>query len=126
MVLVTIPLAVAALNQLRSENKRRLETETLRVCTNYDVDPTLYAALRRIWDASDGGKIYKLGQTEHDVLVVANYLDGIAVGVIQNLYSSEIVKDHLGASIQKFVTKILPAVLGNTNDFEALVQVYHE
>ncbi len=125
LFLATAALVAVAWSQLRAERIRRLETETLRVCNVYDTDPILAAACRRIWDASDGGRNYTNNPKidKHDVITVANYLDGIAIGVLQHLYSDRIACDHLGNVIKKFVDIILPQTVDNLEGYEALIRV---
>ena len=127
LVVATVALAVVAYAQLRAERERRLESETLQSCTRFDIDPILYQANRRIWDAARNGpdrsKVDYTKADEHDVITVANYLDGIAIGVLQGLYSDEIVRDHLGPSMGRYINTIIPAVFGNKDDYDAMVDV---
>lgn len=122
LVFATLCLAVAAYAQLRAERIRRMETGTLDVCTRFDIDPIIYQANRRIWDASQEGTTY-FDADKHSVITVANYLDGIAIGVLQGLYSSDIVRDHLGPVIGKYINVIVPSVFGSKKDYEALDEV---
>lgn len=107
------------------EATRRKEAETLQACTRFDIDPILYHACRRLWDSADCGRNYKENPkiSIHDVIVVANYLDGIAIGAEQGFYDPVIVRDHLGPHISKFIEIILPNVFGNTNDYEAMARL---
>ena len=104
--------------------KKQLEADTLHVCTLYDYDPTLHACCQRIWSCSDSGKVYDLSSvSKHDIITVANYLDGIAIGVLQRLYSAKIAKDHIGLTMQKFANIVLIQTFGNTQGYESLKRV---
>jgi hypothetical protein len=115
--------------QTRSDDRRRqLEIETMRICSLYDTDPVLHAACRRMWDGSDGGANYDRTKVAlHDVISVSNYLDGVCVGVLQGLYSSEIARDHLGPILQKMHNIILPKMFGSVDqDFDTIRQIYQK
>jgi len=53
----------------------------------------------------------------------ANYLDGVATGVLQGLFSNDIAKDHLGVFVRRFVEVILPSV-SDLDGYDALVAVH--
>jgi hypothetical protein len=143
LVFATVLLAVAALRQLRDaraadlaaterhremladQHHRQIAVETLRVCSRVDIDPVLTECLRRIWHASDHGKLYVRGGPValDDVWLFANYLDGVATGVLQGLFSNDIAKDHLGVFVRRFVEVILPTV-SDLDGYDALVAVH--
>jgi hypothetical protein len=88
--------------------QRYLETNTLRVCERYVSDVVVYGAAQRIWKASNGGADYTRPEIDkHDVITALNYLDGIAVGVKQGVFSSAIVKDHMESTFNKVVEEII-------------------
>jgi hypothetical protein len=68
----------------------------LKICQRYDFDPVIDAATQRIWAASNEGKDYRLaGVKQRDLVCILNYLEGIAIGIEQNLYIEDIVREHL-------------------------------
>jgi len=109
-----------------AQRRSQLEVETLRVCTRLDTEIVLHLACRRVWRASNSGVDYKNNPriSEHDVITVANYLDGIAIGVLQNVYSNDVAKDHVGPFIKKFVKDIIPGVGLSDTDFGAMFEIY--
>lgn len=107
---------------LSRERERLLETETLRNCFLFDVDPVIAAACRRIWDASNGGTIYCRDRvSQHDVIVMCNFLDGLAIGVAEGNFDENIVRSHHKQMIEKAVDTIMPAMLDDSIGYEALL-----
>jgi hypothetical protein len=79
---------------LRAENKK---WSTVRACTSYTTDPILFECARKIRDASKG-KDYSITNIQpvmQEVRAVLNYLDSLAVGVAQKIYSEAIIRDNL-------------------------------
>jgi hypothetical protein len=126
LFLATAVLVSVAFVQLRAERRKHLEIETLRICSQLDTDPVIHAASKRIWQASGGGKSYH-GNVEidqHDVITCANFIDGIATGILQGTYSGEIAEDHIGPFVKKYGDIIIPAIFGDFSDYGSLKQVY--
>ena len=95
-------------------DRRLIETNTLRVCERYYGDPVINAATERVWKASKNGTEYATADiASHDLIVILNHLDGIAVGIKQHVYSliAEIVKDHMESTFIKIIDVIQPAVV---------------
>lgn len=107
---------------LEKERERLRETETLRNCCSFDTDPIIVGACRRVWRASENGKHYSPDKVaEHDVIIMCNYLDGLAIGVREGNFDEKIVRAHLGQMITKAVDTIIPAVFkDDTSGYEAL------
>jgi hypothetical protein len=105
--------------------RRLLETRTMDACHKVDTDPVLTACSKRIWEASDGGTNYKTGRVdEHDLILVLNYIDGLAIGILQEVYAAEIVKDHTGLMFRKAVECIFPSGVITPDGYEALIEVH--
>ena len=86
--------------------RRTREWETIKACERYNFDPVIEAATHRIWEKSNKGTDYKRPEVDQrDLVVVLNYLDGIAIGVGQGLYIENLVKDHIGPLFDHAVTK---------------------
>jgi len=126
MAVATIALGVFALRQLSAlidqlklareadarADSRLIESNTLRACERYYSDPVINEATRRIWAASNNGTDYtKAAIDSHDLIITLNYLDGIAVGIKQHVYSAPIVKDHMQSTFIKIIDVIRPAVV---------------
>jgi hypothetical protein len=122
----TIVLAFFALKQLYAlvdqlklareadarADMRLIESSTLRACERYYSDPVISAATQRIWQASKNGTDYAAAAIDsHDIIITLNYLDGIAVGIKQDVYSAAIVRDHMESTYVKIVDVIRPAIV---------------
>jgi hypothetical protein len=84
--------------------RRMREWETLRTCQRYDFDPVLNDATRRIWIASRSGSDYRHADVDRrDIILLLNYLDGMAIGIEQGLYIDSMVQDHLGPMFDRAV-----------------------
>lgn len=141
--IATVSLAIIAYVQLRGlKSQLRIQREqeqtrlTLEACTRYETNPLLKAAMKRIWQASGGGKNYKLLTDAHlfDVITILNYLDGIATGVSRGIYSETDVRLQLKPIIEKCVSALLLGenregrwsgkILDQPEHYEALMNLY--
>jgi hypothetical protein len=95
--------------QTRVQGERERKWETLRACHRYSNDPILHEVAKRVWEATDKGTNYTddADFDEHDVIVVMNYLEVLAIGVRQGLYIEAIVKDFHEPIIDKMVKVFL-------------------
>ncbi len=60
--------------------------------------------MARSWEASAKGTNYKALEVDiRDIAIIVNYLDGIAIGMEQNLYIELIVKDQISEVFQHAV-----------------------
>lgn len=90
---------------VRRENK--LE-RTLAACNRYESDAVIERCVRNLKDAEmttsfeDSPKTYR-----HDVVVVLNYLDTIAIGIKQKLYEESLAKDHTRNIVKYWCEKYL-------------------
>ena len=77
----------------RDEAKRQ---RTLEVVSRYDHDPVLDRALRRMARARDSGRLFTDARTYRtDVIAVMNYFEAIAIGLKQDIYILEMVRDYM-------------------------------
>jgi hypothetical protein len=86
-----------ALSRLE-DDWRAIEANTVRGCERYFTNPVVYAATRAVYAAAQNGKVYDrkvMEPNEHDLITVLNYLNALAVGVEEEIYSGDIIKDHL-------------------------------
>jgi hypothetical protein len=87
LVLVTGLLFCAALRQIRQIRHENKKAATLAACSQYDQNPSLNEALRRLWVARENGKLEKNPkQFRPYIIVLLNHLDAIAIGIEQGLY----------------------------------------
>jgi hypothetical protein len=93
-------------------DSRLIESNRLRACERYYSDAVISEATRRIWVASNNGTDYIDATIDsHDLIITLNYLDGIAVGIKQHVYSAPIVKDHMQSTYIKIIDVIKPDVV---------------
>src|SRR5882757_1978977 len=61
--------------KIQEENatRRAIVWETLRACSQYDTDPIIEVATKRIWDASGPTQDYAKAD-RRDIIIVMNYL----------------------------------------------------
>jgi hypothetical protein len=94
----------------RNAERRVREWETLKACQRYDFDPVLNDATRRIWIASRCGTDYRHEDVDRrDIILLLNYLDGIAIGIEQGLYIESMVQDHLSQMFDRAVRCFIEA-----------------
>ena len=105
--------------------RRTREWETIKACERYNFDPVIEAATQRVWVASNNGTDYKRPEVaERDLIVVLNYLDGIAIGVGQGLYIESLVKDHIGPLFDHAVTKYFESGVIGREGLDAMVALH--
>ena len=106
--------------------ERRLrEWETLKACRAYELDPVLDEATKRIWQASDNGQNYRSPNIDtRDVIILLNYLDGLATGIEQKLYIEEVVRDHMGQDFRKAVECFIETGIVDRDGMAALLAVH--
>ncbi len=144
--LITLVLAAAAIVQLpliagqlralsqqieltrdsdRAAERRLREQETMRVCQQYDFDPIIDAATQRIWVASLDGTDYSRPEVQRrDLACLLNYFDGVCIGIDQDLYIEEIVKDHLGEMFKHAVEHLIATGKVDKASFYYLIKYY--
>lgn len=92
------------LKDFREEGKRQsdfvkeenVKQRTLDVCMKYDTDPTIAESCRRLRVARENGDLdQNLTNYRFDIATLLNYLDLIAIGVHEGLYSEKIARDHM-------------------------------
>jgi hypothetical protein len=93
-------------------DKRR---NTLEAIQRYEKDPIVHGAMKSIWDATANGTDYtKLTDSQKfHAFVLLNYLDGIAVGIHQDVYIEQMVKDYLQLSVHKAVKALIKGHSGD-------------
>jgi hypothetical protein len=94
--------------QIRAARNQTKGWQTMAICERYESDPVLHecllgiAAGRRSGDFLTDSKKYRI-----EVTTILNYLDGIAIGIEQNLYVEDIARDHLEAIANHYVKEYL-------------------
>jgi hypothetical protein len=93
------------IHSLRRENK--LE-RTLLACCRYESDPTIEGAVHELHKAWEE----KLVQSDpskygHNINLLLNYLDTIAIGIEQKVYDEILARDYLESIVSKHVERYL-------------------
>ena len=119
--LATIAIALIAYFQLsawvatqKAQNLQHRQWATLQTCDRYDSDPIIREALALIRAHKNGYSLDEQTQEsvkysyDLDAAVVSlmNYFDSIAIGLKQNLYVEEIVREHLEGIIRTHIKDI--------------------
>ena len=89
-------VAWVAWYQIGAARAEAKKTRTLEVVSKYDHDPVLDQALRRLAQARDEGVLLtKTRDYRLDILAVMNYLETIAIGVKQEMFIADMVRDFM-------------------------------
>ena len=69
------------------------------------VIPPIKAASENLWQASNHGTDYtKLTEAnKFDAITLLNYLEGVAIGIFQNIYVEQMTRDYLQEIVRKAV-----------------------
>lgn len=123
--------------QIRQASEQERRGRTLDACQRFEKDILLKRAMRNLFRATDNGSDYTKLKEEHvfDALTILNYLDGIAMGIEQNVYIEQLAKDYLENTVQKAVRAIMKGESGDgwkadkilvpERDFVPLVKLYN-
>lgn len=84
---------------IRHENKK---AATLEQCFAYEANPVLSEAATTLRTAKDSGDLEKDPKKYRNQLVVLlNYLDGIAIGIAQGIFIEDLAWDHMNAIVAR-------------------------
>ena len=95
--------------QIRQASDQDRRSHTLDACQRYEKDVLLKRAMRNLFRATHNGTDYTRLTGEHvfDALTILNYLDGIAMGIEQNVYIETMAKDYLDSTVAKAVKALI-------------------
>jgi hypothetical protein len=125
-----------AAKQNKSSADQERRRNTLIAIQRFENDPLLKQAMKNLWVATDNGKDYTQLDEEHrfDVITILNYFEGIACGILQEVYIEEMARDYLHGPVGKAVKAF---IIGESGDgwksdkgvfppahFESLMKVY--
>ena len=106
--LATTSLVVIGSWQISAIRREAKKERTLEACDRYVTDPLIDACTRTLRDAHLSGEFLKNRKTfRSDVVNLLNYLDGIAIGIAQNLYIDSLARDHLQHIVEKHCEEYL-------------------
>jgi hypothetical protein len=116
LAFTTAVLVAVGLAQIVSAREEAKRGRTLTACDRYDTDPVLDASLHKLAKADRDGLLEtNPGEFRTDIASVLNYLDSLAVGIVQGLYIEEIIRDHNESIIKRHVSQYL--ALGRSRIF---------
>jgi hypothetical protein len=105
---------------VRNENKG---WRTLEACERYESDPVLDVCLRNIFAANQTGDFTANPQNYRlDATTVLNFFDGIAIGIAQDLYLEELVRDHLEPIVKWYVEVYLEPVFASRMGIDPTIE----
>ena len=88
------------------ENEKKWKT--IEACERYDTDPILDFALRSLRAARLSKALDKRPEKyKTDITTVLNYLDGIAISVLQGVLVESLVRDHIGGIVNSHVERYI-------------------
>ncbi len=95
--------------QIRQASEQDRRGHTLDACQRFEKDILLKRAMRNLFRATDNGTDYTKLTEENvfDALTILNYLDGIAMGIEQNVYIEQLARDYLESTVHKAVKAII-------------------
>jgi hypothetical protein len=105
---------------------RSIEANTLRACERYFSNPVIYQATRAVYTTAVNGTKYDkaaMQACEHELITVLNYLNALAVGVDEGIYSGDIIKDHLPNTIVKVVDTLIPNLIATPVKWQPLLNL---
>src|SRR5271154_3111276 len=107
LTLATVGVAWVAWYQIGAAREESKKTRTLEVVSRYDNDPVMDRALRRMARGRDNGTLltnprdYRL-----DIVAVLNYLETIAIGIKQQMYIADMVRDFMEPIVASHIDEI--------------------
>ena len=112
---------------IRNENKME---RTLTACNRYESDPIIERSVRTLRLAQTNGDFKKDPKSfEHDVVIILNYFDSIAIGIQQGLYDEKLARDHTDSIVKHYCELYLNLEIANRldirpdRDYERLCQM---
>jgi hypothetical protein len=94
---------------------------TIAACNAYDTDPIFEEASKRVYVHKKNG--YQ-DADPRDIQLVLNFLEGIAVGILQGIYIENIVKDQMEPVFIAAYNNFLAPTPDRAKEYTALPQIY--
>lgn len=100
----TVGIAAVGWIQITAARRQARGWRTLDACEKYDTDPVLDLCSQNLAAGKDSGDFDKAPRSYRlNVYTLLNYLEGLSIGIDQNLYVEDIVRDHLEGVVRKLV-----------------------
>lgn len=108
LALITAILVAVGVSQIRVGRDEARLSRTLAACDRYDTDPVLDASLHRLAEARDSDILMQEpAKFRTDITTLLNYLSSLAVGIEQDLYDGDVIRDHMEPVIKWHVAQYL-------------------
>ena len=78
--------------EIRRENRKE---RTLAVCSRYEADVVVERCVRELRHVEGADFKKDPLKFKHEVIIVLNYLDQIAIGIDQKVYDEDMIRDHM-------------------------------
>jgi hypothetical protein len=115
----TLALAIIARWQLQELRLQQQGWESLKICQQYDFDPVLNQTLGVLRQARrDGSLAADPLSVRFEIVIVLNYLEGIATGIEQGFYNETIVQEHMLPIMIFHVEEVLNSDISSRLQFE--------
>gem|GEM_PF-4066923 len=104
-------------DEVSQRNERERNAATITACERLEIDPIMYKLQKEVWEKTNDGTDYSNpDQIRFQALGILNYLEGLAIGVAQEAYSEQIVRDQCGDFMFKAVEAWIKGESGQLND----------
>jgi hypothetical protein len=124
-------------NQIKAANDQTTEARheakierTLAACSRYESDVVIERCVRTLRGVYDAGTYPQQAVgLKHELVMVLNYLDSIAIGFEQQLYLEDMAKDHIAPIVRMYYEQYmqdranLKAVGIDPNNYSSLYQI---
>ena len=112
-------VAIVQLRGLRDQIKQATDQErrrnTLAAIQRVEGDAPIKGARGKLWEASDNGTDYTKLTSAHefDAVTLLNYLEGVAIGIEQDIYVEKMAKDYLKEIVHKAFSALIKGESGD-------------
>jgi hypothetical protein len=116
-------------DQVKAAREEARIERTLTACSRYESDVVVERCVRRLRLAFENKTpIAEPAEHKHDVIIVLNYLDGLAIGFEQKLYDENLAKDHMASIVRMYRQRYLsPEYLDrlkiDSGDYHCLIKL---
>jgi hypothetical protein len=117
--IITTLLVAVGLQQILDIRNQNRRWRTLEACDRYHQHAPLIDICRNLRRAQDSGEFQNDPKKfRPDIIVLLNYLDGLAIGIYQGLYIDELARDHLQIILNYHVEQYLKDGIPRKLDIE--------
>lgn len=108
----TVSLIGVAWFQAEALRKEQAKQRTIQACMIYDLDPIITGYTSKLRAAHNTGDILtKTSEYRQEIIGLLNFLDTLAISVLQDLMIEKIVLDHMKPMIDKHCAEYIDSKL---------------